>query len=183
MDFFSSILFGFFFSFLDFLWKFLDFLFFLFGGVGGWFLWILFKVTKVTIKHYQGYYWTHKIGQNSKINSLFLPGGQKKPWSKLEVGPRSGPYLLVISSNGKTMRIAYIYFLCFQKKKKKNDLLFGDCARLSPVRVRPLPIGHPVIRKGSTFLLLLQIIKFGNRRKQVCCAGCRRRPFPMQLHQ
>ena len=42
------------------------------------------------------------MGQNSIISSLFLPVGQKKPRPKaevllqeLEVGPHSGPYLLV----------------------------------------------------------------------------------------
>ena len=60
---------------------------------------------KVTTKSYQGYYWEPTIakkGQNSIISSLFFPEGQQKaldegrsPPQELEVGPRSGPYLLV----------------------------------------------------------------------------------------
>ena len=51
---------------------------------------LLLKVTKVTTGH-------PKLGQNSLISSLFLPGlglGQSPP-QELEVGQRSGPYLLV----------------------------------------------------------------------------------------
>ena len=53
---------------------------------------ILFKVTKVTTKSYQGTYWTPKIAKNGpkQHNKLFFCP------KELEVGLRSGPYLLVI---------------------------------------------------------------------------------------
>ena len=58
---------------------------------------LLLKVTKVTTQHQK---WP-KMGQNSKIGSLFARRGKKasaegqSPPQELEVGPRSGPYLLV----------------------------------------------------------------------------------------
>ena len=63
-----------------------------------WTFWILFKVTT---KSDQGYYWTPKIGQNSIIRSFLAQRAKKasdegrSPPQELEVGPRSGPYLLV----------------------------------------------------------------------------------------
>ena len=73
------------------------FVFFCFG--------ILFKVTKVTTKCYQGYYWTPEIAKNGpkQHNKLFffaqraknaLNEGRRPPQG-LEVGSRSGLYLLV----------------------------------------------------------------------------------------
>ena len=66
---------------------------------------IPFNLTKVTTKSYQGYYWAQKIVKNGPKQHnklLFLPKGQKKASAKgqshpqeLEVGPHSGPYLLV----------------------------------------------------------------------------------------
>ena len=70
-----------------------------------WFLGILFKLTKVIIKSYQDFYWTIKMAQNGpkQHNKLFfcLKGkkslclGRSSP-QELEVGPRSGPYLLFL---------------------------------------------------------------------------------------
>ena len=87
------------FEFLDFL-KFFEYFFF-FGFF--WFFGIPFKVTKVTTKSYQGYYWTPKNAKNGpkQHNKLFFcPKGKKSlgrsPPQELEVGPRSGPYLLVM---------------------------------------------------------------------------------------
>ena len=65
---------------------------------------ISFKVTKVTTNSYQGYYWTPKMAKNGpkQHNKVFIcPKGKKgsaegrSPPQELEVGPRSGPYLLV----------------------------------------------------------------------------------------
>ena len=58
---------------------------------------LILKVTKVTIGHQK----LPKMGQNSKINSFFARRAKKasaegrSPPQELEVGPRSGPYLLV----------------------------------------------------------------------------------------
>ena len=66
------------------------------------FLLVSFKVTKGTTKCYHGYYWTPKIAKNGskQHKKLFAcPKGKKSlgrsPPQELEVGPRSGPYLLV----------------------------------------------------------------------------------------
>ena len=55
---------------------------------------------------YQGYYWTPKMALNGpkQHNRLFFcPKGQKSlgrsPPQELEVGPRSGPYLLVFNKS------------------------------------------------------------------------------------
>ena len=67
-----------------------------------WFLWILFNVTKVTTKSYQGNTTGHqkwpKMGQNSIISQSAKKASAEgqRPLQELEVGPRSGPYLLVI---------------------------------------------------------------------------------------
>ena len=84
-------------------WNFLGFFgFFCFFGIS-------FKVTNVTTKSYQGYYWTPKIAKNGpkQHNKLFFARRAKKasaegrsPPQELEVGPRSGPYLLVILKDG-----------------------------------------------------------------------------------
>ena len=60
-------------------------------GIFGFFG-IPFKVTNVTTKSYQSYYWTPKIAKNGpkQHNNLFFC---------LEVGPRNGPYLLVIHND------------------------------------------------------------------------------------
>ena len=81
-------LFGFFGRFLDFgiFWNCLDFFFVI--------------VTNVTTKCYHGYYWTPKMGQNSIKSSFFASAEGRSPPQELEVGPSSGPYLLVtINSN------------------------------------------------------------------------------------
>jgi len=60
-----------------------------------------FIVTNVTTKCYHGYYWTPKMGQNSIKSSFFARRAKKasaegrSPPQELEVGPLSGPYLLV----------------------------------------------------------------------------------------
>ena len=68
------------------------------------FFWIPFIVNKVTTKSYQGDYWTPKIAKNKpkQHNKLFFCLKGKKslglgrtPPQELEVGPLSGPYLLV----------------------------------------------------------------------------------------
>ena len=63
---------------------------------------VAFKVTKVTNKCYHGYYWTPKIAKNwpkQHKKLFFCPKGKKSlgrsPPQELEVGPRSGLYLLV----------------------------------------------------------------------------------------
>ena len=106
---FSQFLLLFFWIFLDLFWTldffgFYDFLkVFEFFLDFFWFFGIPFKVTKVTTKAYQGYYWTPKIAkigpkQNNKL--FFCPKGQKSlcqsPPQELEVGLRSGRYLLVL---------------------------------------------------------------------------------------
>ena len=86
-------------------WKitFFFFIFFIFFPFFG----IPFKVTKVTTKCYHGYYWTPKIAKNGpKLHNklFFSPKGNKSigrsPPQELEVGPRSGPYLLVLINWG-----------------------------------------------------------------------------------
>ena len=77
------------FFFLTFLW----FIFYFFGFFG-----IPFKVTNVTTKSYQGYFWTPKIAKNGPKrhnNLIFCPASAEALRRELEVGPRSGPYLLV----------------------------------------------------------------------------------------
>ena len=92
-----------FFEFFEFLWIFFGFFFSRFLGVS-------FKVTKVTTKCYSGYYWTPKIAkkgpkQQQQKNSFFARRAKKasaeshSPPQELEVGLRSGPYLLVICNN------------------------------------------------------------------------------------
>ena len=82
---------GFFFNFLNFFEIF-------------WIFFLFVIVTNVTTKSYQGYYWRQKMpkmGQNSIISSFFArrakiasAEGRSTP-QELEVGPRTGPYLLV----------------------------------------------------------------------------------------
>ena len=64
---------------------------------------ICFEIIKVTTKNYQGYYWAAKIAKNGPKQHNKLPFfcpkgkqslGQSLP-QELEVGPRSGPCLLV----------------------------------------------------------------------------------------
>ena len=82
-----------FFGFLDILNFFVIFCIF-FGFF--WFFFGSFKVTNVTTKCYHGYYWTLKIAKNGpKQHKKALAEGQSPP-QELEVGPRSGPYLLVV---------------------------------------------------------------------------------------
>ena len=107
--FFLSRFFGFFSGFSGFfglfwIFEFFEF-FFLFSGIS-------FKVTNVTTKSYQGYYWTPKISKNGPKqhnNLLFCPKGKKSlgrsPPQDLEVGPRSGPYLLVAFKTGSMARL------------------------------------------------------------------------------
>ena len=86
-----------FFLFLFYFLKFLDFFldFFVFLGFSSKLLRFLLNVTKVTSGHQK----LPKIGRNSIINCLFCPKGKKSlggsPPQELEVGPRSGPYLIV----------------------------------------------------------------------------------------
>ena len=48
------------------------------------------KVDMVTTKSYQRYYWTPKMAQGKKA----WDKGRSPP-HEIEVGPRSGPYLLI----------------------------------------------------------------------------------------
>ena len=61
---------------------------------------LLLKVTKVTTEHHK----LPKMGQNSIISYFFAQRATKSlgrsPAQELEVGPRSGPYLLVIQQKG-----------------------------------------------------------------------------------
>ena len=123
LDFFWFFLFFFifwdFFGFLDFF-KFLDFLNFL--GFCGFFLgfflffFVSFKVTKVTTKCYHGYYWTPTIAKNGpkQHKELFFARRAKKasaqgrsPPQELEVGLRSGLYLLVFVVKGNKVLLYY----------------------------------------------------------------------------
>ena len=102
----SCIFFWIFFRFFSYFWiflfflKFLDFFgyFFVFLRFLAMLLRLLLKVTKVTTGHQK----LPKMGQNSIISFYFCPKGKKalaegrSPLQELEVGPRSGPYLLVI---------------------------------------------------------------------------------------
>ena len=69
--------------------------FFVFLGFLSKFLRLLLKVTKVTTGHQK----LPKMGQNSIKSSFFARRAKKSlgrsPPQELEVGPRSGPYLLV----------------------------------------------------------------------------------------
>ena len=93
-------------------------------------------VTNVTTKCYHGYYRIPKMGQNS-IKSPFFARRAKKasvegrsPPQELEVGPRSGPYLLVYSKNGivrqlfdfqkQTVKKTEGRFLTLKKNRKRN---------------------------------------------------------------
>ena len=67
---------------------------------------VSFKVTKVTTKCYHGYYWKPKIAKNGPKQQFFFCQRAKKasaegrsPPQELEVGPRSGPYLLFLFNN------------------------------------------------------------------------------------
>ena len=76
-------------------------------------LMLLLKVTKVTTGHQK----LPKMGQNSIISFFFAPREKtalaegRSPPQELEVGPRSGPYLLV-----------YCHFQGTCKDACKNDL-------------------------------------------------------------
>ena len=109
LDFFKIFLvfhfyvFGIFLNFLGFLdlFKFFRFLW-IFFGIFLLFFSVPFKVTKVTTKCYHGYNWTPKIAKNGPKQHkelFFCQKGKKSlgqsPPQELEVGPRSGPYLLV----------------------------------------------------------------------------------------
>ena len=99
------LIFWVFLDFLDFFWIFWIFwTFFGFGDFLKFFeiFWIFFVIViNVTTKCYHGYYWTPKMGQNSIKSPLFARRAKKtsaegrSPPQELEVGPRSGPYLLV----------------------------------------------------------------------------------------
>ena len=101
------------FNFFSNLWIFFNFNFFgffsiyyfVFLGSLSKLLRLLLKVTKVTTKSYQGYYWTPKISKNvpkQHYRLFFCPKGKKSLGrsspQELEVGPHSGPYLLVFGS-------------------------------------------------------------------------------------
>ena len=105
--FFFDFFFGFFLDILNFLdyFEFSDFFKFFgfFFSILSFFL-VSFKVNKVTTKCYHGYYWTPKIAKNGPKQQkklFFCPKGKKasaegqSPPQELEVGPRSGRYLLV----------------------------------------------------------------------------------------
>ena len=83
-----------FFGFLDFS---IFFRFFVFLGFLSKLLMLLLKVTKVTTGHQK----LPKMGQNIIISSFFAQRAKKastkgrSPPQELDVGPRSGPYLLV----------------------------------------------------------------------------------------
>ena len=106
---------GFFSDFLDFFLDFLDLLdvFWILGffEIFWFFLDFFFViVTYVTTKCYHGYYWTQKMGQNSIKSFFFCPKGKKRlgrsPPQELEVGPRSGPYLLVLMKDRSMVKSA-----------------------------------------------------------------------------
>ena len=81
-------------NFLGFFEIFCIFLVFVFGFFCLFF--VPFKVTNVTTKCYHSYYWTPKIAKNGpKQHKKALAEGPSPP-QELEVGPRSGPYLLVL---------------------------------------------------------------------------------------
>ena len=69
---------------------------------------LLLKVTKVTTGHQK----MPKMGQNSIISSFFARRAKKasdegrSPPQELEVGPRSGPYLLVPYKRGSFTALA-----------------------------------------------------------------------------
>ena len=60
-------------------------------------LMLLLKDTKVSTRHQK----LPKMGQNSILSSFCCPKGKKSlgrsPPQELDVGPRSGPYLLVLT--------------------------------------------------------------------------------------
>ena len=66
---------------------------------------LLLKVTKVTTGHQE----LPKMGQNSIISSFFARRAKKasaegrSSSQELEVGPRSGPYLLVVINRGRLL--------------------------------------------------------------------------------
>ena len=85
------------------------------------FFWgIPFIVTNVTTKSYQEYYWTQKMAKNGPKqpnNPFFCPKVKKSlgqsPPQELEVGPRSGLYLLVFIIRFKFWMRGTIMFVVF----------------------------------------------------------------------
>ena len=93
-------IFDFFFNLSYFYWIILIFFFLIFSSL----FWDFFKVIKFTTKSYQSYYWTPNISKTwpKQHDKLFFPRRAKKalaerrrPPQELELGLRSGPYLLV----------------------------------------------------------------------------------------
>ena len=106
LDFFVGF-FGFFLDFFDFfsIFGFFEYFgfFWIFFGFLNFFL-VSFKVNKVTTECYHGYCWTPKFAKNGPKQQkklFFCPKGKKSlglgrsPPQELEVGPCSGPYLVV----------------------------------------------------------------------------------------
>ena len=156
---------------------------------------LLLNVTMVTTGHQK----LPKMGQNSIKSSFFARRAKKasakgrSPPQKLEVGPRSGPYLLVLLNEGYTMS----FFNCCPK-------YLGNFKSLPISNLKRIYSELNTTKTGSNqvwtspytsyFLLppnftweppsLTTLLFFiGQYFKQACCAGCRRRPFPIKLNQ
>ena len=105
-----------------------------------WFFGIPFKVTKVTTKSYQGYYFTPKIAKNGPkqhIRLFFFARKAKKvsaeaqsPLQELEIGPRSGPYLLV-SFNSLNTFLAHAFKQCLEGQPGRPIANVTDHCQLS----------------------------------------------------
>ena len=108
-----------------------------------------------SFKSYFGYYWTpkwSKISQNSIISSFFWPEGQKKsstegksPPQELEVGPRSGPYLLVWVMKQKVVITLSVYTVEASNKDqamlmdiRKKDMIDNLKVIMTFVIIEPL---------------------------------------------
>ena len=99
------MVFGFFEVFFLFVW-------FFFGLFG-----ISFKVTMVTTKFYQGYYWTPQIAKNGPKKVL---AEGRSTSQELEVGPNSGPYLLVLKKNVLEYIFIYRFNVCEKFSSEKQ---------------------------------------------------------------
>ena len=159
-----------FFNFLDFciFWTFSIFSWIFFLDIF-WFFGIpfrlLLKVTKVTTGDQK----LPKIGQHSIISSFFCSKGKKSlvwsPLQELEVGPRSGPYLLVPKKEKKRSPpypCSLVNKRPFLQGQKKKHIFFGTTGNKDML---PLSIMLKKVRAAKVFnFLLLQLLFLGTGR-------------------
>ena len=113
------------------------------------------KITKVRTKSYQGYYWAPKIAKNGPKQHNKLSSKAWSPPQELDVGPHSGPYLLVqvtAQTNKQTT-----YKMCVTNKKSTNKYC-------KAVMYWPLWNFQQIV--------LPTVLSGGVSRKRVCGCGC-----------